>query len=567
MPSAGDRGSAKQRARVDRMATANVSGARASKEIGLTCKSEFREYHEYSGREKTWVVVSVQAPQCQEDEDGKVSEKDRAPLELVAVIDRSATMKSDYHDHDYGYSKLAMVQETMLFVIQQLNEHDKLGIVLYDEEVTSTGSLWRMDASGKAQATDIIQDLEADVGSNLCGGLMEGLAMIEDLQKENSSGDANAKKEKKSVSSILLMTDGEADEGFTSERDIIDCLTQRDRHDFYPDGNFRARHNIPARAQEPTVPPPPSPPQPSPQEVSAPATRPVVSSTIANSTELSDVVAASIYTFGFGADHNAELLQAVSKAGNGMYYYIDSSEKMPESFADCLGGLLSTAAQNISLEITAENGCNIVEAYAGRSTKSTHSGVAITLPLGDIQSEECRDCVFCLDLPNVPEECDEWVILKAKLTCFNVITSLLEVTEALLKVRRVKQLPADRSPNPDVDQHRNRITSAQVIEHASTLADKGDLNGAKRVLARQQAVIRRSASSNCPISKEMEKDMHRVTAELASPSQWKRAGKDLSSNISQKHLAQRSNDIRESSYTNRMKVQKKKASSSIHDDV
>eukprot|EP00117_Sycon_ciliatum_P023636 scpid88335/ scgid20038/ len=261
---------------------------------------------------------------------------------------------------------------------------------------------------------------------------------------------------------------------------------------------------------------------------------PAVTSSSAGSSELSDVVAATVYTFGFGSDHNAELLQALSNAGNGMYYYIDSSEKIPESFADCLGGLLSTAAQNISLEITAENGCNIVEAYAGRSTKSTHSGVAITLPLGDIQSEECRDCVFCLDLPDLPEECDEWVILRAKLTCFNVITSLLEVTEASLKVRRVKQLPAGRSPSLDVDQHRNRITSAQVIQIASTLADRGDLNGARHMLAQQQAAIRSSASNSRQVTAELDRDMDRVAASLTSTSKWQHGGKHLSSNIGQK---------------------------------
>ncbi|XP_065174635.1 uncharacterized protein LOC135804642, partial [Sycon ciliatum] len=105
----------------------------------------------------------------------------------------------------------------------------------------------------------------------------------------------------------LLMTDGMANEGLSSQQDIIACLTQRGR-------------------------------------------------SMLGSSELSDVVAASIYTFGFGADHNATLLQALSDAGNGVYYYIDTSEKIPESFADCLGGLLSTAAQNIYLEITAENG-------------------------------------------------------------------------------------------------------------------------------------------------------------------------------------------------------------------
>ena len=52
-----------------------------------------------------------------------------------------------------------------------------------------------------------------------------------------------------------------------------------------------------------------------------------------------------VFTFGFGAEHDADLLHAVADAGNGLFYYIDNSDSIPESFCDCLGGLLSVAAQ------------------------------------------------------------------------------------------------------------------------------------------------------------------------------------------------------------------------------
>ena len=35
-----------------------------------------------------------------------------------------------------------------------------------------------------------------------------------------------------------------------------------------------------------------------------------------------------MYTFGFGSDHDASLLEAISTQGGGVYYYIDSSEKV-----------------------------------------------------------------------------------------------------------------------------------------------------------------------------------------------------------------------------------------------
>ena len=52
-----------------------------------------------------------------------------------------------------------------------------------------------------------------------------------------------------------------------------------------------------------------------------------------------------VFTFGYGGEHDADLLRAVGEAGNGLFYYIDNADSIPESFCDCLGGLLSVVAQ------------------------------------------------------------------------------------------------------------------------------------------------------------------------------------------------------------------------------
>ena len=36
----------------------------------------------------------------------------------------------------------------------------------------------------------------------------------------------------------------------------------------------------------------------------------------------------TVYTFGFGSDHDSNLLEAVSRQGSGVYYFIDSTEKV-----------------------------------------------------------------------------------------------------------------------------------------------------------------------------------------------------------------------------------------------
>ena len=89
----------------------------------------------------------------------------------------------------------------------------------------------------------------------------------------------------------------------------------------------------------------------------------------------------TVYTFGFGSDHDATLLEAISTQGGGVYYYIDSNEKVwvyqnyphnnsntftqiPEAFADCLGGLVSVMGQNLSLKL---------ETIGNNSFKAVHA--------------------------------------------------------------------------------------------------------------------------------------------------------------------------------------------------
>ena len=52
-----------------------------------------------------------------------------------------------------------------------------------------------------------------------------------------------------------------------------------------------------------------------------------------------------VFTMGYGSDHDSEMLHHIADAGNGLYYYIENKDNIPESFCDCLGGLLSVTAQ------------------------------------------------------------------------------------------------------------------------------------------------------------------------------------------------------------------------------
>jgi Mg-chelatase subunit ChlD len=59
----------------------------------------------------------------------------------------------------------------------------------------------------------------------------------------------------------------------------------------------------------------------------------------------------TINTFGFSHHHDPELMSAIAHEKDGNFYFIEELETIDECFADCLGGLLSVVADNVTVDI------------------------------------------------------------------------------------------------------------------------------------------------------------------------------------------------------------------------
>eukprot|EP01126_Amoeba_proteus_P051899 TRINITY_DN6231_c0_g1_i1.p1 TRINITY_DN6231_c0_g1~~TRINITY_DN6231_c0_g1_i1.p1 ORF type:complete len:421 (-),score=94.61 TRINITY_DN6231_c0_g1_i1:112-1374(-) len=122
----------------------------------------------------------------------------RAPVDLIAVVDRSASM----------VDKLQLVKDTLSFMTQQLMSTDRLGLVMYDQDVDVLLPLTPMTTEGKERASYRLQKLTVGGQTNCSGGLFKGL----DLIRKRSGGN--------DVCSILLFTDGVANVGLTKPEQI-----------------------------------------------------------------------------------------------------------------------------------------------------------------------------------------------------------------------------------------------------------------------------------------------------------------------------------------------------------
>lgn len=102
----------------------------------------------------------------------------------------------------------------------------------------------------------------------------------------------------------------------------------------------------------------------------------------------------SISAFGYGEDADQEMLADVSSEGKGNYAFIKDAESAPKAFAKELGGLLSTYAKDIKVEVTPREGCEILELFSElpKTIDSTNKTMEVSFP--EILSEETRNFVF-----------------------------------------------------------------------------------------------------------------------------------------------------------------------------
>jgi len=191
-----------------------------------------------------------------------------------------------------------------------------------------------------------------------------------------------------------------------------------------------------------------------------------------------------LYTFGYGSDHNAKLLQAIAGAagdGKGSYYFIETAEKVVGAFADCLGGLLSVAAQNVVVE---------VKASAGRIARVRREGATRvddrtwTVPLGDVFEEEQRDVLVEVELLGSQNVEVSFALRYVDATSGKVANA---TATASVAVDAAKAQTA--TPDAHVTEQRARLDTADALLSARECADRRDIAGARRVLESQKAKI------------------------------------------------------------------------------
>jgi hypothetical protein len=71
----------------------------------------------------------------------------------------------------------------------------------------------------------------------------------------------------------------------------------------------------------------------------------------------------TIHSFGYGSIHDPVMMSSIAQLKDGSFYFIDKLDTIDEIFVDCLGGLISTVAQNMSIKVNITPDVKVIKAY------------------------------------------------------------------------------------------------------------------------------------------------------------------------------------------------------------
>jgi len=195
----------------------------------------------------------------------------------------------------------------------------------------------------------------------------------------------------------------------------------------------------------------------------------------------------SVSAFGYGSDACQELLSEVSTTGKGNYAFVQDPDAALAAFGKELGGLLSSYAQDIVIELSSHNGHQITEIVSDVDVEEESTGeVRIKVP--HMLSEETVNLVSSVKLTPQKQPGPRQVnAFELKLT-YQVVTSEgkleTKTEESKAKIQFVKAGEEQSSPTKEVDEivARAQLVKAQV--EAEAAAKLGDFQAAGVVFKR-----------------------------------------------------------------------------------
>ncbi len=204
---------------------------------------------------------------------GREIEASKRPASnLTFLIDVSGSMQSS--------DKLPLLKQSMATLVSQLDERDRVAIVVYAGSEGVALPPTRLDSEGRATVLKALANLEAGGSTNGGAGINRAYELA---MKEKVTGGVNR---------VILATDGDFNVGVTGQDALVELVKERAQGGVY------------------------------------------------------------LTVLGFGTGNlNDSMMDAITRDGNGNYFYIDSEREGRKVFLEKLSGTLVTIAKDVKIQV------------------------------------------------------------------------------------------------------------------------------------------------------------------------------------------------------------------------
>ncbi|KAM5587249.1 hypothetical protein ABKV19_005935 [Rosa sericea] len=238
-----------------------------------------------------------------------------------------------------------------------------------------------------------------------------------------------------------------------------------------------------------------------------------------------------VHTFGFGYDHDPNIMHAISDLSGGTFSFIESVGMIQDSFALCIGGLLSVVAQEVRLTVrSASPGVKILAIPSGRHVNEiSDEGQQGVVHVGNMYAEEEKQFLVYLLVPESSGPYTKMSLLDV-LCMYKDLASneLIQVQGEKIEILRPEVCsPAEKAVSLEVDRQRNRILVAEAIAEAQRLAEMGNIEGAQALLAQRKEILLTSPASQAGDyhSNLFETELREIMDRMASMKLYKQTGR------------------------------------------
>lgn len=190
----------------------------------------------------------------------------------------------------------------------------------------------------------------------------------------------------------------------------------------------------------------------------------------------------TLNTFGYGNDHDSNLMNKLAISRDGAFYYVENISKVNEYFVNVLGGIMSVVSKNVKVEINTKY--KLVKCF-GISSLYTHQINSNSFKTEILQFISGKDYTYVCEL-EIPSDVQYGTeILEAKVEYFNNDKELTS-NKNILIYGPYKSTQSPKDALLQANEEYIRSYTYDVIERASETKLKGDDEKAKKDLTEHQ---------------------------------------------------------------------------------